>query len=203
MKGPVLSGPRNPKWPSRWLQRDRLVAATVSLAVLGMLGLAFASVPLYRMFCAATGYEGTPQVVDAASALKGKRMMRVRFDANIGGGLAWDFVPEQAQIDLRTGQTATVFFKVTNRTGHKVTAHAVYNVGPGSIGGYFDKISCFCFTDQTLDAHESVEMPVVFYLDPALEQDESMKGVDEVWLSYTFYQAKAADAGQPGRSPRL
>ena len=198
-----MSGPDTVKWPIRWFRRDRVVATTVSLAVLAMLALAFASAPLYRMFCASTGYEGTPQVVDAASALKGKRIMRVRFDANVGGGLAWDFAPEQSQIDLRTGQTATVFFKVTNRTAHKVTAHAVYNVGPGSIGSYFDKISCFCFTDQTLDAHESVEMPVVFYLDPALEQDESMKGVDEVWLSYTFYQAKSADAGQPGSGPRL
>jgi cytochrome c oxidase assembly protein subunit 11 len=185
------------------LQRDRMVAAMASLIVVAMLGLAFASVPLYRMFCAATGYEGTPHIVDTASALKGKRMMRVRFDANVGGGLAWDFAPEQPQIDLRTGQTATVFFKVTNRTDRKVTAHAVYNVGPGSIGGYFDKISCFCFTDQTLDAHETVEMPVVFYLDPALEQDDSMKGVDEVWLSYTFYQAKTADGGQPEKSPKL
>ena len=122
-------------------------------------------------------------------------------------GLAWDFAPEQPQIDLRTGQTATVFFKVTNKTDRAVTAHAVYNVGPGSIGGYFNKISCFCFTDQTLAAHETLEMPVVFYLDPALEQDESMTGVDEVWLSYTFYQAKTAATvaigGPEVQKPRL
>jgi cytochrome c oxidase assembly protein subunit 11 len=198
-----MSGFDFSKWRGRWLQRGRMVPAMVCLIVAGMLGLAFASVPLYRMFCAATGYEGTPHIVDAASALKGKRVMRVRFDANVGDGLAWDFAPEQPQIDLLTGQTATVFFKVTNRADHKVTAHAVYNVGPGSIGGYFDKISCFCFTDQTLNAHETVEMPVVFYLDPALEQDDSMNGVDEVWLSYTFYQAKTAEAATPANTPKL
>ena len=183
----------------------RAVPFLVVGVVAGMLGLAYASVPLYRMFCAATGYEGTPRVATGGAETKGKRTLRVRFDANVGGGLPWDFQPEQNQIDLRTGQTATVFFKVTNRTGSRVTAHAVYNVGPGSTGGYFNKISCFCFTDQTLAPHETVEMPVVFYLDPALEQDESMNGVDEVWLSYTFYQAKAAAlvpaAGQAGGKP--
>ena len=177
------------------------VPAAAALAVFGMLGMSFAAVPLYRMFCSATGYEGTPQIAGSATDLRGKRVLRVRFDANIGGGLPWDFEPEQPNIDLRTGQTATVFFKVTNRAAHKVTAHAVYNVGPGSIGGYFDKISCFCFTDQTLEAHESVEMPVVFYLDPALEHDESMKDVEEVWLSYTFYPAKGADATADAAGP--
>ena len=175
-------------------RRNRLAPLLSAAAGLGMLGLAFASVPLYRMFCAATGYEGTPQVAGGASAIHGSRTLRVRFDANVGGGLPWNFEPEQPQIDLRTGQTATVFFKVSNRSDRAVTAHAVFNVGPGSTGGYFNKISCFCFTDQTLAAHEMVEMPVVFYLDPALEKDESMRGVDEVWLSYTFYQAKGSGA---------
>ena len=181
-------------------RRGRFVPWLVASVVVGMLGLAYASVPLYRMFCAATGYEGTPRIGTEAAQTTGKRVLRVRFDANVGGGLAWDFEPEQNQIDLRTGQTATVFFKVTNRTARKLTAHAVYNVGPGSIGGYFNKISCFCFTDQTLAPHETLEMPVVFYLDPALEQDESMNGVDEVWLSYTFYQAKAAALAAPAAS---
>ena len=185
----------------------RSVPVLVATIVVAMLGLAYASVPLYRMFCAATGYEGTPRVATGAAETTGKRILRVRFDANVGGGLPWDFEPEQAEIDLRTGATATVFFKVTNRTGRPMTAHAVYNVGPGSIGGYFNKISCFCFTDQTLAAHETLEMPVVFYLDPALEQDDSMRGVDEVWLSYTFYEAKTdaavAVAAPEGQKPRL
>ncbi len=186
---------------SSWLRASRLVPVLVVGIVVGMLGLAYASVPLYRMFCAATGYEGTPRVATGSSETKGSRVLRVRFDANVAGGLPWTFEPEQPQIDLRTGQTATVFFKVTNRTGMKTTAHAVYNVGPGSIGGYFNKISCFCFTDQTLEPNETLEMPVVFYLDPALEQDESMNGVDEVWLSYTFYPAKAGDVAATGKIP--
>jgi cytochrome c oxidase assembly protein subunit 11 len=188
--------------PRRRFTSSRVIPTAVVFVVVAMLGLAYASVPLYRMFCAATGYEGTPKVATGASLARGKRVLRVRFDANVGGGLPWDFAPEEPNIDLRTGKTATVFFKVTNRTDRKVTAHAVYNVGPGSIGGYFDKISCFCFTDQTLAPHETVEMPVVFYLDPALEQDESMNGVDEVWLSYTFYEARSADAASAPR-PRL
>ena len=120
-------------------RRNRLAPLLSAGAVVGMLGLAFASVPLYRMFCAATGYEGTPQVVGGAAAIRGERTLRVRFDANVGGGLPWDFEPEQPQIDLRTGQTATVFFKVTNRADHPVTAHAVFNVGPGSTGGLFQQ----------------------------------------------------------------
>ncbi len=192
---------------SRLFHRGRLAPILSVSAVFAMLGLAFASVPLYRMFCAATGYEGTPQVAAGASPVHGTRTLRVRFDANVAGGLAWDFAPEQAQIDLRTGQTATVFFKVVNRSDKPVTAHAAFNVGPGSTGAYFNKISCFCFTDQTLAARETVEMPVVFYLDPALEKDESMRGVDEVWLSYTFYGAKgtgaAVTASQDAAGPNL
>ncbi len=185
----------------RLFARRRLAPILSVATVAGMLGLAFASVPLYRMFCAATGYEGTPQVAGGASPVHGTRTLRVRFDANVAGGLPWDFEPEQPQIDLGTGRTATVFFKVVNRSAEPVTAHAVFNVGPGSTGGYFNKISCFCFTDQTLAAHETAEMPVVFYLDPALEKDESMAGVDEVWLSYTFYPAKNANAVAATQEP--
>lgn len=189
-----MTDPATPPAPKTSRAR-RIAPFLVVGAVFGMLALTYASVPLYRMFCSATGYEGTPRIVEGASATRGKRILRVRFDANVGHGLPWDFAPELPQIDLRTGQTATVYFKVTNRSDHPITAHAVYNVGPGSIGGYFNKISCFCFTDQTLAAHETAEMPVVFYLDPALEQDESMDGVEEVWLSYTFYPAgSSADA---------
>ena len=165
------------------------LAATATVVV--MLGLVAVSLPLYRAFCQLTGYEGTPRVAGAASALKGKRVMHVRFDSNVGGGLQWTFEPETPAMDLRTGQTATVFYKVTNNSDQQITARAVYNVGPPSMGSYFDKISCFCFSDQTLKPHETVEMPVVFFLDPALEKDETMDGVSEVVLSYTFYQQKS------------
>jgi cytochrome c oxidase assembly protein subunit 11 len=157
-----------------------------------MLALSFAAVPLYRMFCASTGYGGTTQVAYAAPATQGLRDIIVRFDANVAPGLSWAFSPETPQIKLRTGKTATVFFTVTNLSDHDAKAQAVYNVGPDAAGAYFDKISCFCFNEQSLGPHETAELPVVFFLDPALEQDRTMDGVETVTLSYTFFASKAA-----------
>lgn len=175
-----------------------LTAGVVALTVAIMLGLSFAAVPLYRLFCATTGFAGTPLVAKAAPALRGKRDIVVRFDTNVGRGLAWSFVPDAAQITLRTGQTATVFFKVTNRTNRETAGQAMYNVSPDVAGGYFDKISCFCFSKQQLGPHETADMPVVFFLDPALEKDATMAGVDTVTLSYTFYPATVSSAAAVG-----
>ena len=173
--------------------RRHIAPLAASGVVVAMLALVAVSLPLYRAFCQLTGYEGTPMVAGGESVLKGTRMMHVRFDANVGGSLPWSFEPETPTLDVRTGQTATAFYRVTNNSDHAITARAVYNVGPPSVGAYFDKIACFCFSDQTLKAHETLEMPVVFFLDPALEKDETMNGVAEVVLSYTFYhQNKAA-----------
>ena len=174
----------------------RHIAPTAAVAVvLGMLSLVAVSLPLYRAFCQMTGYEGTPRIgAQALGITRGSRTLQVRFDANVGGGLPWIFEPEQPQIAVRTGQTATVFYKVTNTSDAAITARAVYNVGPPSIGAYFDKVACFCFSDQTLKPHQTLEMPVVFFLDPALEKDETMDGVAEVVLSYTFYKQRAAEA---------
>ena len=155
-----------------------------------MLGLSFAAVPLYRAFCAATGYGCTTQRAEQAPAKPGERVMTVRFDSNVGGGLPWRFVPETGQISLRTGETATVFYRVTNDSDHEISATAAYNVTPDQAGSYFDKVSCFCFSEQKLGAHESAEWPVVFFLDPALEKDETMRQVDQVTLSYTFFETK-------------
>lgn len=157
------------------------------LISVGMLGLSFAAVPLYRIFCAKTGFAGTTQVAKVAPTARGKRTIIVRFDSNVAPGLSWRFVPETPQVKLLTGATATVFFKVTNLSDQETAAQAGYNVSPGQTGGYFDKISCFCFTEQHLAPHATMEMPVVFFLDPALEQDKTMNGIDEVTLSYTFY----------------
>jgi cytochrome c oxidase assembly protein subunit 11 len=180
----------------------RHVAPVATCAVVAiMLGLVAISPAMYRAFCSLTGYEGTPRINATASLVAGKRTLHVRFDSNVGGGLPWVFEPETGAMDLRTGKTATVFYRVTNRSDETITARAIYNVGPPSIGAYFDKISCFCFSDQTLKPHETVEMPVVFFLDPALEKDETMNGVDEVVLSYTFYRQKGATvAAQPDNS---
>jgi cytochrome c oxidase assembly protein subunit 11 len=193
-----LEPPRTPVF-----KRQGFVAALAVGASVGMLALSFAAVPLYRMFCASTGYGGTTQVAHEAPATQGLRDLFVRFDANVAPGLSWTFSPETPQIKLRTGKTATVFFKVTNMSDHETAAQAMYNVGPDAAGAYFDKISCFCFSEQTLGPHETAELPVVFFLDPALEQDRTMAGVDTIVLSYTFFASKtaapvAADNGRPG-----
>ncbi len=187
--------------------RSGLIAGGVVATVALMLALSFAAVPLYRLFCARTGFAGTPQIAKSAPALRGKRTLVVRFDTNVGHGLAWSFVPDISQITLRTGETATVFFKVTNRTDRETAAQAMYNVTPDAAGGYFDKISCFCFSKQRLGPHETADMPVVFFLDPELEKDKTMDGVDTVTLSYTFYPAALSTAGDLGQEksnvPRL
>lgn len=175
--------------------RNRFVAACAILIVAGMAAAAYAAVPLYFLFCRATGFAGTTQVAAAAPALKGRRLLNVRFDANVAPGLPWAFEAETASIRLRTGATATVYFKVRNRASRDTAATAVYNVSPGVSGGYFDKISCFCFSEQHLGPNQSAELPVVFFLDPRLEQDETMNGIAEITLSYTLFAAR--DSGKP------
>ena len=170
--------------------RHGITAAIVVLVVCGMVGLSYAAVPLYRAFCQATGFGGTTQVAHSAPAQEGVRRLTVRFDSNVGPGLPWTFQPETAEISVRTGETATVYYKVRNDAGRSITARAEYNVSPGVVGGYFDKISCFCFSEQTVGPNETVEMPVVFFLDPALENDKTLAAVDAVTLSYTFYPVR-------------
>ncbi|MDX7949759.1 cytochrome c oxidase assembly protein [Lichenihabitans sp. Uapishka_5] len=191
--------------------RHGWTAAAVVAAVAAMLALTYASVPLYRAFCAATGFAGTTQVAKQAPAISGARTLTVRFDGNVGPGLPWSFAPETPEITLRTGQTATVYFKVRNDAGRPVTGRAEYNVTPDVVGAYFDKINCFCFSEQTVGPNETVEMPVVFFLDPALEHDKSLAAVDSVTLSYTFFpvrdREKAAmtdtETGKAGSDKKL
>lgn len=180
--------------------RNRFIAAFAVIVVAGMIGAAYAAVPFYYAFCRATGFAGTTQVARAAPAHKGQRELTVRFDANVAPGLPWSFEPETASVVLRSGSTATVYFKVRNRSGEATAATAVYNVGPPTSGAYFDKISCFCFSEQHLGPYESAELPVVFFLDPKLEKDETMAGVAELTLSYTLFMAR--DSGEPVASAR-
>jgi cytochrome c oxidase assembly protein subunit 11 len=175
--------------------RNRFVALCAVLIAVGMVGAAYAAVPLYFMFCRATGFAGTTQVAAAAPALKGQRLINVRFDANVAPGLPWSFEAETAAVQVRTGATATVYFRVRNRAAYETAATAVYNVSPEVSGAYFDKISCFCFSEQHLGPHETAELPVVFFLDPRLEKDETLNGVQEITLSYTLFSA--TDAGKP------
>lgn len=193
--------------PSSPPRSSRHIAWVVLGVVVLMGGLSYASVPLYQMFCRATGYGGTTQVAKNAPSLRGQRSLKVRFDSNVATGLPWSFSPDVPEISLTTGDTVTVFFKVTNHSDHATAATAAYNVAPDQVGSYFNKISCFCFSEQTLGPHESAELPVVFYLDPALEHDESMKDVGQITLSYTFFPAKlspapVASAGDGGK-PKL
>ncbi len=181
-------------------RRHRRVAFAVTGVVMAMTGLSFASVPLYDLFCRMTGYGGTTQVATQGSATRGERTLTVRFDANVDRSLPWSFAPETSALKVRTGETQTVFYKVTNLSDREWTATAAYNVAPDQAGIYFTKISCFCFSEQRLGPGESAEWPVVFYLDPALEKDEVMAKVDSVTLSYTFFASKKqpgarADAG--------
>jgi cytochrome c oxidase assembly protein subunit 11 len=171
-------------------RRRTLIASSVVAGVGLALAMSFAAVPLYRMFCSATGYAGTTQVADEASATLGKRSLTVRFDANVAPGLPWSFEPETPSITLRTGKTATVYFHVKNNANYATAADARYNVQPDVVGPYFDKIACFCFSEQKLAPNQELDMPVVFFLNPELENDESMAAVDTVTLSYTFFAQK-------------
>lgn len=177
--------------PSRNAKRRRLVVAGVTALCVGaMVGLSYAAVPLYAAFCKATGYGGTTQVALAAPLAQGSRKITVRFDANVAPGLPWVFEPENASLEIVPGQTVTAFYKVRNTSNRATAAVAAYNVSPDITGAYFNKISCFCFNEVHMGPHESAELPVVFFLDPALEKDAALNAVGELTLSYTFFAAK-------------
>lgn len=172
-------------------RRSHVVAGVAAGAGLAMLAASFAAVPLYRMFCAATGYGGTTQIAQQAPQEQGTRELTVRFDGNVAPGLEWKFSPATPEIRLRTGQTATVYYEVTNLTDKPTAAIAAYNVSPAPAGAFFNKINCFCFDEQKLGPRQSVELPVVFFLDPALEKDATMAQVSSVTLSYTLFASKS------------
>ena len=178
--------------PSRFrVGRDVKVAALCGLLVAFMVGASYAAVPFYNWFCRSTGFNGTTMVATAAPASGPlARTIAVRFDSNVSGGLPWKFVPEQTEINVKIGEVVTIFYTVTNRSARSTTAQAAYNVAPLTVGAYFQKINCFCFTEQTLGPGESREMPVVFYVDPALVADPENDGLNSITLSYTFYPVR-------------
>jgi cytochrome c oxidase assembly protein subunit 11 len=179
-------------------RNNRLVGVGALAFVVGMIGLTYAAAPFYSAFCRATGYEGTPQHVNANSDAEGRRILRVGFDANVAPGLDWSLEPESESVRLHTGKTVTVFFRARNLSDKPADGRATFNVTPEVSGEYFDKISCFCFSTQHLGPHESAEWPVVFFLDPALEKDPSMARVDSITLSYTMF---APPAEKPSAGP--
>ncbi|NEU11581.1 cytochrome c oxidase assembly protein [Methylobacterium sp. BTF04] len=160
----------------------------------GMIGLAFASVPLYDMFCKATGYDGTPRTGAAPKAIALDDSMIVRFDTNVSSSLPWRFQAESPQVVAHLGETKTVFFRVKNTGTTPSTGIATFNVQPSLMGGFFVKIECFCFNEQTLKPGETMDFPVVFYIDPAVRQDSNTAHLTEMTLSYTYFASKN---GQP------
>ena len=177
-------------------------AGWLALVAVAMVSLSFASVPFYRWFCQQTGFGGTTSVATSAPAQALSDLITVRFDANVDAGMPWHFKPEVTTMQLRIGQTGLAFFDATNPTDRVIAGQASYNVTPDAAGGYFTKIECFCFTEQVLQAGESVKMPVTFFVDPAIVQDREGKLVHEITLSYTFHeiplpQTQAALAGVP------
>jgi len=179
---------------SVWRSVGSSKALTVMLcavAVASMVGLSYAAVPLYRLFCQVTGYGGTTQVAQHGPATPGQRMMTVRLDANVSSGLAWDFRPVTRSIDLRVGESVLAHYRATSLSDRRTVGTATFNVTPLSAGQYFNKVECFCFTEQRLAAGESADLPVSFFIDPAIEQDHDFDGVRTITLSYTYFPAAA------------
>jgi cytochrome c oxidase assembly protein subunit 11 len=175
----------------RGLGRDAVVAAICGFVVVLMVGASYAAVPFYNWFCRATGFNGTTQVATSApSAAPLQRKIAVRFDSNVAGGLPWKFEPEQTEIEIRIGQVVTVYYTVTNQSARTTTGQAAYNVAPLTVGAYFQKINCFCFTAQTMAPGEKREMPVVFYVDPSIVEDSDNAELNTITLSYTFYPVR-------------
>lgn len=180
-------------------------AVYVCLGALAVMGSITAASPtLYAMFCKATGYNGTTQRVTTNTNKVLDRTITVRFDSNVAPGLPWTFEPEVTKMDVKIGETGLAFYRATNNSDKPVTGQASYNVTPEAFGLYFNKIQCFCFNEQTLQPHQTVDMPITFFIDPKMVDDESTAPQSEVTLSYVFYPvdhpAATADASAPKKS---
>ncbi len=193
----------NPK-PRRRLNLG-LTAAVCAVFVAGMVGMSFAAVPLYRIFCQVTGYGGTTRVAQAAPKRILDRVVTVRFDSNISNNLGWSFRPVKRQVQVRLGEVGNVSFLAENRTTRTETGTAAFNVAPDQAGAYFNKIACFCFTDQTLAPGQQKELGVSFFVDPAYADDPNLENITTITLSYSFYPAKpkpvASAATTSGENP--
>jgi cytochrome c oxidase assembly protein subunit 11 len=183
----------SPTPPPDLARRMRRTALACAAFALGMVGVAFASAPLYNLFCRITGYDGTPVVGTAGASRVLDRTITVRFDANVSLGLPWRFTPEAPQIEAKFGETKTVFYRVRNDGPVATTGIATFNVQPGQAGAFFVKMQCFCFTEQTLQPGEAMDFPVVFYIEPSLAEDETVKRLSSLTLSYTYFPAKTGE----------
>ena len=169
-------------------RRNRRSLTLITLVVAGMVGMAYASVPLYKLFCQVTGYGGTTQIADAAPSMPSDAPpVTVRFDANVNPKLAWSFTPVTAPVALRPGEEITAYYRVTNIGDTESVGTSTFNVTPQKAGPYFMKLECFCFTEQVLAPGQSMDMPVTFFLDPEMASDLNTSDVEEIVLSYTFF----------------
>jgi cytochrome c oxidase assembly protein subunit 11 len=189
------------------LKRDKknVKFALVLLSVVGgMLGLSFASVPLYQLFCKVTGYGGTLNTEGVVASSKiSDRTIKVHFDSNISPKLKWRFKPKQNEVTVKLGEQKLAFYEAENISEKSLTGQAIYNVTPFKAAQYFSKIDCFCFTEQTLDAGQIVPMPVQFYVDPEILTDPNTKEITTITLSYTFYPLEAEDKNKLNLSSRV
>ncbi|WP_310002048.1 cytochrome c oxidase assembly protein [Caulobacter segnis] len=191
--------PKGPPTPQEAMaRRNGRVALICAATFFGMVGAAYAAVPLYKLFCQVTGFDGTVRKAEVAPTRILDRKVTIRFDANIRE-LPWTFQTMQASQDVRIGDTGLAFFKVTNPTDKPITGRALYNVVPEQAGPYFQKLECFCFTSQTIQPHQTVEFPVVYFVDPQFADDPETKGKSEITLSYTFFPAVDDGKGKTGQ----
>lgn len=168
-------------------RRNKFVAFAAVGIVAGMVGMSYAAVPLYKLFCAVTGFGGTTQRADAAPDLILDRDVTVRFNADVGQGLGWKFQPLQRDITLKVGEEALIYYRATNVSDKPLVGMATFNVTPDKTGQYFNKIACFCFTEQRLEPGQSIDMPVSFFVDPRIAADRNLDDVTNIALSYTFF----------------
>jgi len=182
-------------------QRRGTTVLILVAVVAGMTGLTFASVPLYRVFCGATGFGGTTQRAQAAPNEVSRTLVRVSFDAQTAPGLNWEFRPLTPAVEVHPGAQTQIFFRAVNHSATPVTARAVYNVTPTKIGIYFDKLQCFCFSNQTLQPGQSVDMGVEFFVDPDMLKDPDTREVRSITLSYTMFRAANAEPPSAAAAP--
>lgn len=175
-------------------RRNRRVGMMVATGAAAMLGLAFASVPLYELFCRVTGFGGTTQVATSAPDRVLERTVRVRFDASRDANLPWKFEPLQREVTVRLGEEKLVFYRATNLSQRPIVGTSTYNVLPDIAGQWFNKVQCFCFTEQLLMPGQSIDMPVVFFVDPEMAKERRYDGVTSITLSYTFFEARTDKA---------
>jgi cytochrome c oxidase assembly protein subunit 11 len=169
-------------------RRNRRLGLGVAGFVAGMVGLAFASVPLYQMFCRVTGYNGTVQTAGLAAPGAGEQAVNIRFNATTHPSLPWRFAPAQGTMKLRVGEEGLAFYRARNLSGAAVTGVATYNVTPEVVGKYFQKTACFCFERQTLEAGQEMDMPLSFWVDPRIAQDPNTSGIRTITVSYSFFR---------------